>query len=198
MSQLLDFLPIALFVAVYYLADIYYATGALMIAVTLQVGCYYLLKRPIGNELKLTFWVSLIFGTLTIVLRDETFIQWKPTVVNWALAATLLITQMLGRGSLLKKLLGAQLKLPDPVWNRLNLGWAAGFALAGALNLVIAYNFSMDFWINYKLFGGFALTFTYLIITMVYLSRGGYLAQLEPAQPTDSATPSRTDHASQD
>jgi intracellular septation protein len=198
MSQLLDFVPIALFVAVYFTVDIYYATGALMIAVTLQVACYWLMKKPIGNELKLTFWVSLIFGSLTIWLRDETFIQWKPTVINWALAATLLITQALGRGSLLKKLLGAQLTLPDPVWSRLNLGWACGFLLAGALNLFVAFNFSMDFWISYKLIGGFALTFTYLIITMVYLSRGGYLAQLEPEEPANPATPSRTDSAAND
>ena len=77
--------------------------------------------------------------------------------------------------NLLQSLLGAQLTLPEPVWNRLNSGWALGFLIAGLLNLYVAYQFSMDFWVNYKLFGGFAITLTYLIITMTYLTRGGYL-----------------------
>lgn len=182
MSQLLDFIPIALFAIVYFTVDIYWATAALMIAVSLQVALYWLLKRPIGNELKLTFWASLIFGSLTLWLRDETFIQWKPTVINWAMGAVLLVTQLIGKGNLIKKLLGAQLRLPEHVWARLTTGWGLGFLLAGALNLVVAYNFSMDFWISYKLVGGFAITFAYLIITMVYLSRGGYLEQLDPEQ----------------
>ncbi|MFK7913975.1 MAG: inner membrane-spanning protein YciB [Pseudomonadales bacterium] len=194
MSQLLDFIPIALFVIVYFTMDIYWATGALMVAVSLQVATYWLLKRPIGNELKLTFWASMIFGGLTLWLRDETFIQWKPTVINWAMGAVLLITQLIGKGNLIKKLLGAQLTLPEPVWARLTTGWGLGFLLAGALNLVVAYNFSMDFWISYKLIGGFAITFTYLIITMVYLSRGGYLDQLDPeaagAEPVTGAAAS--------
>lgn len=188
MSQLLDFIPIALFVVVYFSAGIYWATGALMVAVTLQVAAYWLLKKPIGNELKLTFWASLIFGGLTLWLRDETFIQWKPTVINWAMGAVLLVTQLIGKGNLIKKLLGAQLTLPEPVWARLTTGWGLGFLLAGALNLVVAYNFSMDFWISYKLIGGFAITFTYLIVTMVYLSRGGYLDQLDP-EPADTSAP---------
>ena len=193
MSQLLDFVPIAVFVAVYFTAGIYYATAALMIGVSLQLLIYWLLKKPIGNELKLTFWASLIFGALTLWLRDETFIQWKPTVVNWVLAAVLLITQLIGKGNLIKRMLGNQLALPDAVWARLTTGWGLGFFIAGALNLIVAYNFSMDFWISYKLVGGFALTFIYLIITMVYLHRGGYLEDLAAPEGDAAAVNSRSD-----
>ena len=175
MSQLFDFLPVLLFVGVYFTAGILPATAALMIGVTLQVIIYYLLRKPIGNELKLTFWVSMVFGGLTLYFRDETFIQWKPTIVNWAFAAALIGSQRFFGKNLIRSLLGAQLELPEPVWNRLNSGWALGFLIAGLLNLFVAYQFSMDFWVNYKLFGGLAITLTYLVITMVYLTRGGYL-----------------------
>ncbi len=176
MQQLLDFLPILIFTVVFFASDIYWATGALMASVTLQVAVYKLLGRPVGRELKFTFWASIAFGGLTLLLRDETFIQWKPTVVNWLLAASLIGSHFL-RTNLIRKVLGGQLKLPDPVWARLNFGWAAGFLFAGALNLVVAYNFSMEFWVTYKLVGGLGLTFTYVAITLVYLHRLGLLAQ---------------------
>ena len=179
MNQLLDFLPILVFAVVYFTLGIYPATAALMVAVSLQILAFWLLKRTIGNELKLTFWVSMVFGGLTLWLRDETFIQWKPTVVNWLLASVLLISKFFAKKDLLQKVMGAQLELPPKAWLHLNLGWAAAFFLAGALNLVVAYNFSMDIWVSYKLIGGFGLTFCYIIITMIYLHRGGYLAGLE-------------------
>lgn len=179
MTQLLDFLPIALFVAVFFVADIYWATAALMVAVTLQAVTFKLIGKPISRELNMTLWASLVFGGLTLAFRNETFIQWKPTIVNWLLAASLVGSYYVGRTNLLKQVLGKQLSLVDEVWARLNFGWAAGFFFAGALNLVVAYNFSMNFWVTYKLVGGFALTFLYIVITMIYLSRKGLLAGQE-------------------
>ncbi len=177
MQQLLDFLPIVVFTAVFFASDIYWATGALMASVTLQVVIYKLVGRPVGRELKFTFWASMAFGGLTLLLRDETFIQWKPTVVNWLLAASLIGSHFM-RTNLIRKVMGGQLTLPDPVWVRLNFGWAAGFLFAGALNLVVAYNFSMEFWVTYKLVGGLGLTFSYIAITLVYLHRLGLLEQV--------------------
>jgi intracellular septation protein len=181
MTQLLDFVPIAVFVGVFFATDIYWATAALMVAVTAQVGAYLLAKKPISRELHMTFWASLVFGALTLLFRNETFIQWKPTIVNWLLAASLVGSFYVGKTNLLKQLLGHQLTLVDEVWTRLNFGWALGFFFAGALNLVVAYSFSMEFWVSYKLFGGFALTFLYIVITLVYLSRKGFL-QVEEAE----------------
>ena len=177
MQQLLDFLPIVIFTAVFFASDIYWATGALMVSVTLQVVIYKLVGRPVGRELKFTFWASMAFGGLTLLLRDETFIQWKPTVVNWLLAASLIGSHFM-RTNLIRKVMGGQLTLPDPVWVRLNFGWAAGFLFAGALNLVVAYNFSMEFWVTYKLVGGLGLTFSYIAITLLYLHRLGLLEQV--------------------
>jgi len=180
MSQLLDFVPILLFVAVFFSTDIYYATAALMLAVAAQVAGYRMLKKPISRELMLTFWASLIFGGLTLVFRNEAFIQWKPTIVNWLLCASLLGSYYVGKKNLIEQLLSKQLTLVDEVWTRLNFGWALGFFIAGALNLIVAYNFSMEFWVSYKLIGGFALTLLYIVITMVYLARKGFLDSEDP------------------
>jgi len=176
MDQLLGFVPIVFFVAVFFLADIYYATAALMIAVSAQVVIYLLLKKRVSRELKLTFWVSIIFGGLTLIFRNELFIQWKPTIVNWALCGSLITSHFIGKRNLIEHLFAKQLTLVEGVWAKLNFGWAFGFFLAGALNLVVAYNFSMEFWVSYKLIGGFALTFIYILITMAYLAKKGFLA----------------------
>jgi intracellular septation protein len=183
MNQLLDFVPVALFVIVFYLSDIFYATAALMIGVTVQVLVYLALKRPVSRELKITFWASIIFGGLTLAFRNETFIQWKPTIVNWALSAGLIGSHFFGRRNALQRMLGKQLTLHDQVWVRLNFGWAGGFFLAGALNLVVAYNFSMEIWVSYKLIGGFALTFVYILLTIGYLAAKGYLEEPEERAP---------------
>ena len=185
MSQFLDFIPILLFVIVFFMSDIYLATAALMIAVSLQLAIYWIIKKPIGRELKLTFWVSMIFGGLTLFFRNELFIQWKPTIVNGLLAVSLIGSHFFGKSNLIKKALGKQLSLPDEVWTRLNFGWAGGFFFAAVLNLVVAYNFSMEFWVSYKLIGGFALTFAYVAITMIYLNQKGYLENLQQGPGVD-------------
>jgi intracellular septation protein len=189
MNQLIDLLPVAIFAAVFFASDVYYATGALMIAVTLQVLIYLALRKPVTRELKVTFWASIIFGSLTLLFRNELFIQWKPTIVNWLLAGSLVGSHFIGKRNLIQQLFGAQLTLVDEVWVRLNFGWAFGFFFAGVLNLIVAYNFSMEFWVSYKLIGGFALTLLYVVLTMVYLARKGFLD--EPAKEAGPAEEGR-------
>ncbi|MDA1073658.1 MAG: septation protein IspZ [Proteobacteria bacterium] len=177
MSQFLDFLPILVFAGVFFATDIFYATGALMVAVALQVAFYWLAKKPISRELKLTFWASMIFGALTLLYRDEAFIQWKPTVINTILGVSLIVSQFVGKRNLVARMMGPHVELPDPEWKRLNYGWACGFFLAAGLNLLVAYNFTMEVWVTYKLVGGMGLTMSYIVITLVYLSKKGYLDQ---------------------
>ena len=111
MNQMLDFVPIALFAVVFFLSDIFMATGALMLGVTVQLGIYYLIKKPISRELKITFWASILFGSLTLIFRNELFIQWKPTIVNWLFCVSLIGSQFVGRGNLVQKLLGKHRKI---------------------------------------------------------------------------------------
>ena len=177
MNQLLDFLPILLFVAVFFTTDIYYATGALMAGVTLQVVVYKLMSKPISRELSITFWASIVFGSLTLLFQNELFIKWKPPIVNWILCGSLVASHFIGKRNIIQHLFDKQLTLVDEIWTKLNFGWAVGFLVAGALNLLVAYNFSTEFWVSYKLIGGFALTFLYILITMLYLAKKGLLSE---------------------
>ncbi len=189
MKQFIEFIPVALFVVVYFSTrDIYLSTGVLMVGVCVQVAYEYLKVGKVDKKTKVIFWVAMLFGGATLIFRNEEFIQWKPTIVNWLFAVTLLGSQILGRENLLKKMLGEQLALPDMVWRNLTLGWSLGFFIAGALNLVVAYSFSLDFWVTYKLVGGFVITLIYMAITFLYLIKGGFVDEApaeEPAAKTD-------------
>jgi intracellular septation protein len=126
-------------------------------------------------------WVSLViivvFGGATIYFHDEMFIKWKPTVLYWCFALALLGAQLLMRKNLIRSLMGQQMSLPDPVWDKLNLAWSAFFAAMGALNLYIAFNFPLELWVNFKMFGFIALMIAFVIGQTVYLSR--YLKEPE-------------------
>ncbi|MEX0942508.1 MAG: inner membrane-spanning protein YciB [Pseudomonadales bacterium] len=178
MKQFIEFVPVALFVAVFfYTRDIYIATAVLMAGICLQVAYEYITTRRVERKTQVIFWVAILFGAATLLFRNELFVQWKPTVVNWFFALGLLAGQFFGRENLLKKMLGEQLSLPGHAWRNLNLGWALGFFLAGVLNLVVAFNFSLEFWVSYKLVGGIAITMLYMIVTMIYLVKGGFLSE---------------------
>jgi len=193
MRQLIDFLPIAVFFVVYWMAgrDFYLATAALMAATVAQVGLVYALTGRVDRQLRITFWLVLGLGGLTLALQQKAFVMWKPTVINWIFAVALAGSQYIGRRNLLERMLGHQLHLPDYVWRNLTWGWSGAFFLAGALNLVVAYGFSEAFWVNYKLFGGFGLTLVYVIATVVYLVRGGHLS--EPPPSAEEARPRSLD-----
>lgn len=185
MKQILDLLPVLLFVAVFFFftdRDIFVSTAVLMGAVVVQVTILYVWQRTIDRQTQVVFWVVMVFGGATLLFRDELFIQWKPTVVNWFFAAALLASHFVGEENLLKRMLGAQLELPSHVWRNLSLGWVGGFLFAGLLNLVVAYNFSLEFWVSYKLIGGFLLTACYIAATIVYLVAGGHLKEAAEAE----------------
>jgi intracellular septation protein len=188
MQQLLDYLAIIAFAIVYFTTkDIFLATGVLMVGVTLQVIAYKVLGKPIGNELKITFWVSMALGGLTLLFRDEAFIQWKPSIVSWVIALALLGAHWIAKTFLLKKVLGHALQIPDEKWKVLTYGWALAFTFSGILNLWVVENFSMDTWVTFKLFGQMGINFFYIIVMVVYLVASGALseAQLNEGQDPD-------------
>ena len=195
MQQLLDYIAILAFVIVYFITrDIFLATALLLVGVTVQVAAYWLWKRPIGPELKMTFWASMILGGMTLILRDETFIQWKPSIVNWLLGAALLIAYWAKRIFLIEKMLGKVMRLPDEAWMTLTYGWAAAFTFVGVLNLWVAYNFSMDTWVTFKFAGLMGLNVVFLIATFGYLGAKGLLSDenlVDPNAPSaeDAANP---------
>lgn len=152
-------------------APVLLATVAVIVATLAQV----LVLKLRGRKVDTMLWVSLVLvvvlGGLTIWFHSETFIKWKPTLLYWVMGGAFLLGPLLLRRNLLRLLLGEQLHLPDPVWQRLNWAWVAFFAAMGALNLWVAYTFSTDTWVNFKLFGGIGLMLVFTLAQGLYLSR---------------------------
>ena len=134
MRLLIDFFPILLFFAAYKMEGIYLATGVLMAATVVQTGIVYALDRKLQNIHKITLVLVLVFGTLTLILQDERFIKWKPTVLYAGMAVVLAAALWGWKKNFLQMLLGSQLKLPEPVWARLTVAWVAYFLFMAGIN----------------------------------------------------------------
>jgi len=152
-------------------APILLATAVAIIATVAQIG--YLLVR--GKKVDAMLWVSLaiivVFGGATIYFHNEAFIKWKPTVLYWVFAIVLIGAQLLMNKNLIRLMMKAQIDLPDPVWTRLNMAWAAFFAAMGVINLYIAFNFPTSTWVNFKLFGFMGLMIAFVVAQTMFLSK---------------------------
>lgn len=171
MKLLYDFFPILLFFIAYKVYDIYVATAVAIAAAFVQTGLYWLKHRRFENTHLLTLGLLVLFGGLTLALHDPVFIKWKPTLVNWLFAIGFLGSLFIGRKPLVERMMGHAVRLPAPVWSRLNWAWIWFFVVMGVLNLYVAYNFSEDTWVNFKLFGMLGLTLAFVIAQSLYLSR---------------------------
>ena len=200
MKLLFDFLPVVLFFAVFKYAESHrewaaaFATGQLgfivsggvvgpgeapvllatvvVIAATLAQVAWLKLR---GRRIDAMLWVSLVLvvllGGAGIYFLDVTFIKWKPSALYWAMGLAFWLSPLLFGKNLLRLLMGEQLQLPARVWHRLNFAWVAFFAVMGLLNLWVAYHFTTDTWVNFKLFGGIGLMLLFTLAQGVYLSR---------------------------
>jgi intracellular septation protein len=171
MKFLFDLFPVILFFVAYKMADIYVATAVAIGATFLQIGLLALMRRKIDLMLWVSFGIIVVFGGATLVLRDETFIKWKPTVLYWLFGIALALSDLLLRRNLIRGMLSAQIQLPDAVWRRLNWSWTAFFAFMGVANLLVAFNFTTDQWVNFKLFGATGLMLAFVVGQALYLSR---------------------------
>lgn len=163
MKFLFDLFPVLLFFAAYKLVDIYVATAVAIVATFGQIAWVWFRHRKVEPMLWVSLGIIVVFGGATLILRDETFIKWKPTVLYWLFAVTLLVAATLFRKNLIRALMEKQISLPDPVWTKVNLSWAAFFAVMGVLNIYVAYSFSTDTWVDFKLFGGTGLMLAFVL-----------------------------------
>ena len=171
MKFLFDIFPVVLFFIAFKTFDIYVATAVAIAATFLQIGWTWIRHRKVDNLLWVSLAVIVVFGGATLLLQDETFIKWKPTVLYWLFAAALAVAELAFRKNLIRAMMEAQVVLPEAVWGRLLASWIAFFALMGALNLAVAYNFSTDAWVNFKLFGGIGLMLAFIVLQALMLSR---------------------------
>lgn len=171
MKLLLDFLPIAVFFAAFKLFDIYTATAVAIAATVIQIAWLRWHHGKVEPMQWLSLGVIVLFGGATLLAHNDTFIKWKPTVLYWLMGGALAVGQLFFRRNLLKSLMGAQMSLPDPAWRVMNWSWIGFFSVMGVVNLWVAYNFSTDAWVNFKLFGGLGLMALFIVAQALYLSR---------------------------
>jgi intracellular septation protein len=171
MKLLFDLFPVLLFFVAFKFSDIYIATGVAIVATFLQIGWVWFRHRKVDTMLWISLGVITVFGGATLIFHNETFIKWKPTVLYWLFAATLLGGKIFFKRNLIKSMLGEKMQMPDAAWNQMNLGWVGFFTAMGLLNLYVAYSFSTETWVNFKLFGGMGLTFVFVLLQGLMLSK---------------------------
>ncbi|MBT0960718.1 septation protein A [Denitromonas iodatirespirans] len=195
MKVLFDLLPVILFFAAYKIAGmneaaaadlasallasdiglkqapILLATAVTILATFAQIGWVWMRHRKVDTMLWVTLCLVTLLGGATLVFHDPVFIKWKPTAVYWLFGLSLLVSAAVFHKNLIRAVLEAQIRLPDRIWSRLNGAWAGFFALMGVLNLYVAFSFSEETWVNFKLFGGMGLMLLFVIAQGMYLSR---------------------------
>ena len=179
MKFLFDLFPVILFFVAFKFGGIYLATGVAMVATFAQIGWVWFKHRKVDTMLWVSLAIITVFGGMTLIFHDETFIKWKPTVLYWCFALALAGSAVLLKKNLIRVLLAEQFELPEAVWGQLNWSWVGFFTFMGFANLAVAFafNLSTDDWVTFKLFGGTGLMLVFVVIQGLLLSK--YIVEKE-------------------
>jgi intracellular septation protein len=171
MQLILEYFPIAIFFAAYFLkGDFLFATAVLMAVMPLFMLAHWRMTRSLNKIYLASTVLVLVFGAATLLFHNADFLKWKPTVLNWAIAAVFLGSHWIGDKPIVQRIMGNVVSLAREQWLRLNLIWVGFFVLVGAINLYVAYGFSEAFWVKFKLFGMLGLTLLFVIVQSVWLT----------------------------
>ncbi len=168
---LFDLFPVILFFLAFKLYDIFVATAVAMVAAVGQIAWLWFRQHQVDKMMWMNLAIIMVFGGATLVSQDETFIKWKPTVLYWLIAAILLVSSQLFNKNLIRAMLEKQIALPENVWQKLNLSWIGFFLLMGGINLYVAFSFSVDAWVSFKLFGATGLMVIFMIAQVLMLGK---------------------------
>ena len=177
MKFLFDFFPVIVFFIVFKSYEnqtegMLAATAALIVATLLQVAYTWLRHKKIEKMHIITLVLVIIFGGATIYFKEPQFLIWKVTIANWLFAAVFYASHFIGNKTpIVKRMMQANINMPDQAWNHLSLSWVAFFFLTGVINLLVAHFYSFDIWVDFKLFGILGLTVLFVILQGIYLSR---------------------------
>ena len=171
MKFLFDLFPVIVFFIVYKFFGIYAATATAIIATILQILWAKYRVGKVESTLIASGIIIVVFGGATLLLHDESFIKWKPTVLYWVFTISLLVTNTFFKKNIIRSLMEKQISMPDAIWSRLNLAWATFFALLGVLNLYVAFNYSTNTWVDFKLFGTTGLMLVFFIAQAFALNK---------------------------
>lgn len=179
MKFLFDLFPLILFFAAYKMYDIYVATGVAIAAAFVQVIAFWLKNRRFETMHVVTLGALIVFGGMTIVLRDPAFIKWKTTIVYWLLALIVLFSQFLTKRTVVEALMADKLPLPREAARMFNLHWAIFAFALGALNIYVAFFYGLELdetrreeiWVNFKVFGVLVLTMVFMAFEIFLMIR---------------------------
>lgn len=171
MKQLFDFFPVIIFFLTYKLFGFYVATTVAIIASIVQVAVLWLKKGRVENMYLISCILIVVLGSVSLILHNQLFFQWKPTAINWAFAVVFLSSQIFSKKPIIQRMMEKNITLPQVVWSRLNLIWVVFFTLMGSANLYVVYHYDMDTWVNFKVFGVLGLTIVFVIAQAIYLTR---------------------------
>ena len=166
MGSLLGFVPDDI-----KLAPILLATVVVIAATIAQIIWVHFRHGKVDKMLWISLVLVVVFGGMTLAFQNEAFIKWKPTILYWVFASSMAFSALILKKNPIKAMLGEQLTLPEPIWGKLNLAWIGFFLVMGVLNLFIAFNFSTDTWVNFKLFGGMGLMLVFVLGQGMLLSK---------------------------
>jgi intracellular septation protein len=171
MKILFDIFPVILFFVVFKLFGVYPATATAIIATFAQVGWVKWRHGKVDTTLWVSLGIIVVFGGATLLTHNDNFIKWKPTVLYWFFAGAILFSRAFLDKNLMRMLLHEKIELPDPVWLKLNYAWSIFFAVLGCLNLYVAFNYSTDTWVDFKLFGTTGMMLVFILLQAAFLSK---------------------------
>jgi intracellular septation protein len=171
MQLVVDFMPVIVFFVAYKLFGMYVATAAIMVTMSVQIAVQWFTKRRVNKMLLISGILVLVFGGITIALRNPLFIQWKPTIVNWLFAVAFLGSRFVGDKTLIQRMMEQAIALPAAMWRQLNWLWVGNFSFLGAANIYVVYHYSEEFWVNFKLYGMLGLTLLMALIQGIWIAR---------------------------
>jgi intracellular septation protein len=185
MQALTALAPLVAFFVAYRLSGLYLATAVLMAAMVVLLAVDWLRERRIPPLHALSALLVLILGTATLLLHNRLFIQWKPTVLFWAIGLAFFASRWLSGRTLTERLLApaleGTLKVSAAAWRRLDYSSGAFYGALGALNLAVAYNASERAWVNFKIFGLTLLTLAFVVVQVLWLSARAGEPRIESA-----------------
>ena len=170
MQLIADYFPLLLFFIAFKWQGIYVATAVAMVASVAQIAFLRWKRGRVAPVHWLSLAIIVIFGGATLILHDEVFIKWKPSVL-YGLFGTILAVGRLGFGRNLIAYVMQGVTLPDAVWMRVTWSWVAFFAFMGVANWYVAFNYPTDTWVNFKVWGGIGLFLTFALLQGLFLSR---------------------------
>lgn len=185
MKQLIDYIPLVVFFAIWSLDErsvtigsiehsiggIYSAAEFLIVTSILVYGSLFIAQKRLDKFQWITAIAVILFCLPTIIFRNTDFLKWKAPIVYWIFATVFLISQFVGEKPAIEHMMGHVVKPPKELWYKLNNIWIAYFVILGAINLIVAFTLSEQAWIQFKVFGNLIITFAFIIGQSIMLAK---------------------------